>query len=116
MTTFDLAEVRSFVADLDARMTLCQDGEAMESRTRSSRRSRRRWANRSNRAVGGNDEARRRHPARIRTVRRRVLEPEVLARQDTDQRAPRGGIAMSGSGQAGGDASRGGVGRIGSAP
>lgn len=33
MMTFDLAEVRGFVADLDTRMTRCQNGEGMECAT-----------------------------------------------------------------------------------
>jgi hypothetical protein len=33
MTTFDLAEVRSFVADLDAQAIRCQNGEGMECAT-----------------------------------------------------------------------------------
>jgi len=33
MTTFDLVEVRGFAADLDARMTRCQNGEGMECAT-----------------------------------------------------------------------------------
>ena len=30
MTTFDLAEVRGFAADLDARLNRCDNGEGME--------------------------------------------------------------------------------------
>ena len=30
MTTFDLAEVRNFTADLDARMNQCDNGEGMQ--------------------------------------------------------------------------------------
>jgi hypothetical protein len=33
MTTFDLAEVRDFAADLDAKMTRCDNGEGMECAT-----------------------------------------------------------------------------------